>query len=202
MEAEYILNQLGITTEVLNIYPYGSHVYGCATEDSDHDYIIVAKSSLLPSGAFKDNAISSGDYKIQGVLYSRTGFIDAINNFDVAAMECLFLPDEMVIQNKWDFKIQKWDEKALLRKIVTKASNSWYIADRQAKDGYKDRAKKGVYHALRILTFGKQLKDNKRIVDYSAGNIIRLMINKDRDFDTRSYIAQRDSLMDELRGDG
>ena len=52
--------------KIYNIYPYGSKIYGTATENSDDDFVIVYKSSLLPSGAFKDNAKSSYDRKIQG----------------------------------------------------------------------------------------------------------------------------------------
>ena len=90
--AEQICNSLKLDYfQVLNIYPYGSQVYGTATKDSDNDYVIVMKSSLLPSGAFKDNAISSDDRKIQGTCYSRSGFIDAINNYQIVALECIFL---------------------------------------------------------------------------------------------------------------
>jgi len=78
MEAEEILKELGIEQDIIAIYPYGSQVYGNATKYSDNDYIIVAKSTL-PSGAFKDNAISNENRTIQGTLYSRAGFIDAIN---------------------------------------------------------------------------------------------------------------------------
>ena len=106
-KAEDILRELGVTEEVLNIYPYGSRVYGTADENSDHDYVIVAKSAFLSNGAFKNNAISNKDFTIQGVLYSRTGFLDAINNYDVAAMECLSLPEHMRILDKWNFKINK-----------------------------------------------------------------------------------------------
>jgi hypothetical protein len=199
--AEEILEELKITQEVLNIYPYGSQVYGTSNENSDEDYIIVTKSAFLDSGAFKDNAISNHDYSIQGVLYSRTGFIDAINNYDIAALECLFLPEDKVIQRKWPFKIQKFDEKEMTKKIIRKISASWHIADIQAKDDQKDRAKKGIFHALRILHFGLQLKEHHKIVDYSISNELKRKIDflPDYEFDTRDYIGMRDELMAKLR---
>jgi hypothetical protein len=40
--ANYVLNELNITEEILNIYPYGSR-YGTFDKDSDSDYIIVTK---------------------------------------------------------------------------------------------------------------------------------------------------------------
>src|ERR1035438_1258055 len=109
MEPQYILDQLNVTEEVLNIYPYGSRVYGTNYEQSDYDYIIVTKGAMLKSGAFKQNAISSADRMIQGILYSRGGFTDAINNYEIGALECLSLDPSQVVQGKWPFKVNKWD---------------------------------------------------------------------------------------------
>lgn len=188
--------------DVLNVYSYGSHVYGTAGEHSDEDYIVVMKSAFLPSGAFRQNAISSQDKKIQLVVYSRTGFLDAINNFEMSAIECLFLPEEKILLKKWNFSIQKWDEKNLVKNIISKSSNSWMIADRQSKEKMKSIAKKGIFHSLRILDFGIQMKNNKKIVDFSSSNVILKYLHDipDEQFDTRNYITIRDKLMKELRG--
>lgn len=200
-DAEEILQKLNITEEVLNIYPYGSRVYGTHSEQSDYDYIIVTKGSMLNSGAFRQNAISSADKMIQGVLYSRGGFIDAINNYEIGALECLSLDPSMIVQNKFSFKSQKWDNKELANHIIQKASASWHIADMQAKDDYKEGAKKGIYHALRILMFGLQLKEHGKIVDFTVANFIKGNFSsvKNEDFDTRCFIDKRDRLMLELR---
>ncbi len=101
MTKEQILDTFNITDDVLAIYPYGSIVYGNNTVDSDTDYIIVMKASTLPSGAFKQNAISSKDRKIQAILYSRGGFMDAINNYEIGAMECLSLPEDKISQKRY-----------------------------------------------------------------------------------------------------
>ena len=65
-----ILNELNITGAVLNVYPYGSHMYGTNNEHSDRDYVIVMKAGRLESGAFRDNAISNHDRSIQGVGFT------------------------------------------------------------------------------------------------------------------------------------
>jgi hypothetical protein len=199
---EEILNELKITEEVIAIYPYGSHVYGSAKEGSDVDYIIVTKGAFLKSGAFKQNAISSEDRKIQGVLYSRSGFIDALNNYEIGAMECLFLDPSVVVLSKWPFKLQKWDEKEMVSKIIQKASASWYIGSQQSTDGFKAIAKKGIFHALRILMFGVQLKENKKIVDYAEANELKKEFDKlpEDMFDDRMYLSLRDELMTKLKG--
>lgn len=195
-----ILSALNIKEEILGIFPYGSRVYGLAKDDSDYDYIIVTKSSFLPSGAFKQNAISSRDRKIQGVLYSRSGFIDAINNYEIGALECLSLQPEQIILSKWPFKVQKWDEKEMVKKIIQKASASWHIASEQSKKDQKDLAKKGIFHALRILMFGMQLKEHQKIVDFSVSNELKCEIDRlpDDMFDDRLYLKLRNEIMDRL----
>lgn len=201
--AEEIISKLGIQEEILCIYSYGSQVYGTASKYSDHDYIIVAKNSMLNSGAFKNNAVSSSDYTIQGTLYSRGGFQDAINNYSMPAMECLSLVQDDVLLRKWPFKVQKWDSKEMIDKVIQQASASRHIADKQAKtsDGeFKDRAKRGMFHAIRILMFGLQLKEHQKIVDFSAANELHseMMSIEDEDFDTRDWYKLFDELSSEL----
>lgn len=201
---EHIIKELGIQEEIVSIYKYGSQVYGTASKYSDYDYIIVAKNSMLNSGAFKNNAVSSSDYTIQGTLYSRGGFQDAINNYSMPAMECLSLAQDDVLLRKWPFKVQKWDSKEMIDKVIQQASASRHIADKQAKtsDGeFKDRAKRGMFHAIRILMFGFQLKEHQKIVDFSAANELHseMMSIEDEDFDTRDWYKLFDELLNKLR---
>lgn len=199
--ADEILKLLNIDEEILAIYPYGSHVYGTNTENSDYDYIIVTKSAFLKSGGFKQNAISSTDRKIQAVLYSRTGFIDALNNYEIGPIECVFLDSSIVIISKWPFRVQKWDKKELVNKIIQKASASWHIASRQSKDGFKAIAKKGIFHSLRILMFGLQLKEHQTIYNYSEANDLKSEMDRIPEdmFDDRVYLSLRDELMNKLK---
>ena len=201
-KTEDILKALKIDEEVLAIYPYGSRVYGTASETSDHDYIIVTKGAFLKSGAFKQNAISSDDRSIQGVLYSRSGFIDALNNYEIGALECLFLDSSIVVLAKWPFKLQKWDEKEMASKIIQKASASWHIGSQQSKDGFKAIAKKGIFHALRILMFGVQLKEHKKIINFGEANELKKEFDRlpEDMFDDRIYLSLRDELMNKLKG--
>jgi len=174
MTAEEICKELRLDySKILNIYPYGSKVYGTDDEYSDSDYIIVFKASLLPSGAFRDNAISSDDGLIQGTCYSRGGFIDAINKYEISALECIFLPEDKIVQKKMNFGITKFYEPEFIKKIISKASSSWYFATLSEKDDNKEYTIKNTFHALRILEFGIQIKEHKKIVDYSSMNELR-----------------------------
>ena len=143
MLAEFICQELNIDYDkILNIYPYGSKIYGTSTTESDDDYIIVYKTSLLPSGSFKDNAISSNDRKIQGTCYSKSGFIDAINNYQISALECISLPEDKVIQSKINFGLTKFDKKEMAKKIITTASSSWYFAKLAYRDDHYESCAK------------------------------------------------------------
>jgi predicted nucleotidyltransferase len=192
---------LKIEEDILAIYPYGSRVYGTASETSDYDYIVVTKGAFLKSGAFKQNAISSDDRKIQAVLYSRTGFIDALNNYEMGVIECIFLDSSQVLLSKWPFRIQKWDAKEMVDKVIQKASASWHIASRQSKDGFKAIAKKGIFHSLRILMFGLQLKEYQTIYNYSEANELKSEMDSIPEdmFDDRAYLGLRDELMQKLK---
>ena len=174
---EDICSELGIDhSQVLNIYPYGSKVYGTSTEESDDDYVIVYKTSFLPSGSFRDNAISSKNRKTQGTCYSKSGFIDAINTYQISALECIFLPEDKVIQKKMNFQMPRFYPKEMAKKIISSASSSWHFATLAYKDENYEYCAKNIFHALRILDFGIQIKNFGKIVDYSSMNETRKQI--------------------------
>lgn len=190
MEAQEICKRLNIDYDkILNIYPYGSRVYSTDDEYSDSDYIIVYKTSFLSSGAFKDNAITSDDGEIQGVCYSRSGFIDAINNYEIGALECVFLPEEKIIQKKMNFNIKKFDKKEFFKKIITKASSSWHFAILAKKDDNIEYVKKNIFHALRILDFAIQIKEYGKIINYSSMNKLKIEIFQNDDIDVFKYYS-------------
>lgn len=204
MDKEYILNELGVEGEVLAIFKYGSQVYGTATEESDHDFIIVMKSAMLDNGAFRNNAISNKDWTIQGVVYSRGGFLDAINNYEIAALECLSLDPSQVILCKWPFKVTNWNNKRLIKAIIRKASDSRHYSKMASKNGDGERAIRSMFHALRILHFGLQLKEHQKIVNFQECNEMYEDFKKidSNNFDSRNYFSIFDELVIKLKNGG
>lgn len=183
-----ILDRFGIAMQdVVCIYPYGSRVYGSHTDESDHDWIIVYRSSMLPSGAFRDNAISSDYLKThQAVCYSRSGFRNAVDTYDIVALECTFLPEGSPLMEDMKFPVRKWVPKEMASAIISKASASWHLARMHSDDD--ERTKKNVYHALRILRFGEQMAETGRIVDYSVANALKREIMEDEAFFRDKYL--------------
>lgn len=188
--------------DILNVYAYGSRVYGTHTPDSDYDYIVVHKAALLNGGvAMKENAKTSADGTIQIINYSRTGFKAAIEQFEISALECLFLPKEFVLQAKWPYKIDRFDNKEFASKIIAKASNSWHIALLCLSDDDENMAYKGIYHALRILAFANQIKEGNSI-DFSSAQNIVADINQfeiSKEVIKKEWEPKRNELMEKLR---
>lgn len=193
-----ILDRFGIPLEsIACVYPYGSYVYGANNEFSDRDWIVVYRSSMLPSGSFRDNAISSVDRSHQAVCYSRSGFRNAIDTYDIVALECAFLPREMVMLETMSFPVRKWVPKDMAKAIISKASSSWHMAMKGSEDD--ERTRKNAYHAIRILKFGQQMAEHARIVDFSVANELRSQIMEDEGFDGRKYMSIFNGEMDKLR---
>jgi len=219
-----IANSVGLDPDsILNVYCYGSRVYGTDDEHSDDDFVVVHKgfsieNSYNDNKAFNQNAISSEDGQIQVIRYSRSGFQAAIDNYEIGAIECLFLPENKIIQKdeKVVFSMRNFDKpsvnyeiKQMVKKIITKASNSWFLGNKVIENGAHDssrleKADKAFFHALRILKFGLQLKNHKKIVDFTEANQIwfdRLAVGEPLTYGEvkEKYLPLRDELMAELR---
>ena len=163
--------------QILNVYCYGSRVYNTHQETSDYDYIVVHKGAFLESGAFRENAKSNHDRTMQIINFSRSGFKSGLENYEINCLECLYLPNDMVIQKKWPFKLEKINKKEFIDKIISKVSASWHSASLAIKDDNTEYARKGFYHAMRILDFAIQLKENNFTkIDFNTAKPIRDLI--------------------------
>ena len=186
--------------DILNAYCYGSRVYGTAREDSDWDYILVHKAAFIgpDKNAFKENAKSSEDRKIQIINFSRTGFKAELEAFNMSCLECLFLPEQFILKAKWPYSIGNFNKKEFTRNIITKASNSWHLATLAHKDERYVSSAKGFYHALRIVNFAIQIKEYGKIIDYTRATTFKKVV-ADNILDMNFLRSYRDLLFDKLR---
>lgn len=156
-----------INFDILNIYMYGSRVYGTHSEKSDYDYIMVT-STIITDGVtqfFKDN--------INVTIYNKHEFSKLIAEHEISILECIFLPNDMKYETiEFAFNL---DRSKLREAISAKASNSWVKAKKKMtveKDLDMYVGQKSLFHSLRILKFGTQLATIGKIKDYAEANWI------------------------------
>lgn len=94
---------------ILNVYVFGSHVYGSNNENSDLDVIIVAKEW------FESNDINVHVYNVEQ-------FQALLNRHDIQALECIYSDDKFKLKNTIDFKLDTIDLQKLRVSISTIAS--------------------------------------------------------------------------------
>jgi predicted nucleotidyltransferase len=147
--------------KILNIYPYGSKVYGTHNENSDNDYIVVCEGF---AGLY--------DQLDDVTFYDEKTFQEAIDRHEISVLECLFLPPNLIIQQTKDFNFEL-NLNQLRCSFSAKASNSFVKAKKKLtveKDFNVYIAKKSLFHSLRILIFGIQIAKYGKIIDFSEAN--------------------------------
>lgn len=147
---------------ILNIYPYGSRVYGVADEQSDTDLILVSDFSHEQE---TQCSLCGTDLTI----WTAAEFQRLLDAHEPSALECHFLPDEMAIRSR-EFAFQL-DLEKLRRAFSEKSSNSWVKAKKKIEvHGEWRIGLKSLFHSMRLLEFGIQIAREGRITDYGAAN--------------------------------
>lgn len=147
---------------LLNIYLYGSHVYGTAGEDSNVDYIFVVDHQKE-----KESQTFAGRFNVTS--YPVDYFQELLDRHAVSAVECFFLPDKLKIE-LYEFSFSL-DKAKLRRSFSAKASNSWVKAKKKIEVHQEHYlGMKSLFHSLRILNFGIQIAHAGKIVSYRTAN--------------------------------
>jgi hypothetical protein len=144
---------------ILNIYRFGSHVYGTNNEKSDKDFILVTTTDK-PEQTNPDIHI-----------YTHIEFQQMLDSHDIQALECYF-SDFATIQNKQDFNFEL-DRGKLRVSISTVSNGSWVKGKKKLTVMYdydKYLALKSLFHSIRILDYGIQIASHGKIVDYKKYN--------------------------------
>lgn len=153
--------------DILNIYSYGSRVYGTNDKHSDYDYIVVVEGN---AGLIDERLIGNNNFSI----YDIKSFQEAIDRHEISVLECLNLPQNLIILNKHVFSYEI-DLSKLRISISAKTSNSWSKARKKLeveKDFNPYIAKKSLFHVFRMFDFGYQLAETGKINDFSSSNFI------------------------------
>ncbi|NBO23062.1 nucleotidyltransferase domain-containing protein [bacterium] len=149
---------------ILNVYLYGSRVYGTLSPLSDYDFKVIV------SGDNKPEDIKTSDIDI--VFLTLGEFQKMVDVYDLVALECLFLPNEMK-EETIKFHLGDIDKDMLRISVSSKASNSFSKAKKKIfKENEVYIGKKSLYHVFRMIDFGIQIANYNRIVDYNSMNKI------------------------------
>lgn len=186
---------LGI--DVLNIYTYGSRVYGNINLYSDNDYIIVTDSIEIPKKEFH---LPLTDI----TAYTSEEFKKQIDNHNISVLECLFLDKNLKYESiKFDFVL---DLTRLRESISSITSNSWVKCNKKLTIENEIRiGLKSLFHVFRIYNFGIQIAKYNKITDYSiCNNLYKEIMNSDPenqnwDFIKNKYQKDRNALASEFK---
>jgi len=176
-----LLHELINNPQVLNIYQWGSRVYGCYTDKSDYDYVIIVTDDYKD---FVDN-IELGDYHFN--FYKLSQWQDMINRNTIETLECLFVDKKFILKKSVKFNIII--NQVELRKSISKICSNSYDKCRKKliieKDFAPYIAKKSLWHCIRILLFGIQCAKYGKITDYTEANKFYkdIVLNENNDWE-------------------
>jgi hypothetical protein len=178
---------------VLNLYRYGSHVYGTNTPSSDEDFIAIADRD----GEIHNQPGMGFDI----TLYTRESFQNKLGAHAQDIMECVWLPSGMVLKAEVpvDFNLNL---QTLRRSVSERSSLAWVKAKKKLIDGDVYTASKSLYHALRIADFGIQIAKDGRILNYQyQPHILQDIQSLDPVWDiwSKVYKPHHNKLMSEFR---
>ena len=164
MTYKEIINRTGLdNTNVVCIYPYGSRVYGNFHKNSDYDFIIIVKSKRTEQ--FSDNLININYYTVEEHQ-------KRLDDHEISALECYFLPEGLKIKDIPKFKFNL-NLSSLRHSLSAKSSNSWVKCKKKLtieKDFDLNIGRKSMFHSFRIIDFGIQIARHGEIVNYSSCN--------------------------------
>lgn len=148
-------------TDIKNIYPTGSRVYGTEDFDSDYDYIVVAE------GRFNNKEFRRGELNLH--VYTPEHFQKKLSEQKFQFIEAFFSPKPLKEEIRFNYvpDIQK------LRSEVSKNSDETAAMSRKLLDrGETAAAIKKLFHSIRIIDFAGQILKNSEIQDFSSSNHI------------------------------
>lgn len=184
----------GVHLKTLAYLPYGSRVYGTHSKNSDWDSIKVVQGLDIEIESYGTSEFSEPGIpsEFNQRIMSIDKFQKKLDEHDVVALEAYFgVVDVNALQNiDVAFTL---DLQLLRHSFSQKSSNSWvkakkilevevpkYGPNEWARFNEIHRAKKSLFHSLRIIRFGIQIASNGKIVDFSECNDIHTNIMQDQ----------------------
>eukprot|EP01080_Neovahlkampfia_damariscottae_P010842 gene10842-3462_t len=169
-------------TKLLNVYLFGSRLFGTATEKSDFDFLVVCDDY---DGNFILNS-KENETPVDLNIISSKKFKEKILNYSYHELITIWFPKEYVYLEKYPAidLIENQIEISQLRTTLSlQAKQVWERAKEKFKES-KDfqKGRKGIIHSLRIFEFGSQIAVNGYISNFCVlEDEFNLMFGKYKD---------------------
>lgn len=183
--------------KALNVYHYGSFVYGTFVEGvSDYDYIVIVPDEMgnLDEQQFECN-------NCQYTVHSAKSWQEMLDRCDVDAIECYFLPSKFVVKETKKFNADITREK-IRNSFSHVASNSLVKCKKKLEvaESYNPSVgKKSLWHSLRILDFGIQILEHGAIINYGSLNYLYYEIVRSDEAGWEYFKAKYKPVYNELK---
>jgi predicted nucleotidyltransferase len=158
--------------DILNIYVFGSRLYGTANQDSDYDLIVVVSDESFETQVSRIQEVTTsvnadkrktgfiqGDCngcKVDATLYSKSYFVQKMNMYNIYELSALWSPAPFKLQEQFD-PLLEWKQKDddgypcislsdLRTRISSQCTNVWKMCRQWFTDALKleDESKRDV----------------------------------------------------------
>lgn len=159
---EMNVNDILSSKHMIAIIPYGSHVYGTADYNSDHDYIVIVRDGVEHDDQYRTHI---GDYSV----YSETHFQKLLDEQYIGAIEAFFTNPIQGSLKQFTYKVNL---SKLRESISQRASNSFVKCKKKltVETNEERIGVKSLFHSLRMISFGIQIATKGKIEDFTCAN--------------------------------
>jgi predicted nucleotidyltransferase len=152
-------------SDLLYAVRVGSHLHGTATPDSDTDIYVV-----LRSGADKLVLDLDGRYDVS--IKSQARFFEAVTRPSMYALEAYYAPPEHALYGTPPIDTRTLPGNTLIVRLkplldhVKAKSDADYSKGALLLEYNEDKARKKVWHSIRLLMYAQQIEAHGLIADY------------------------------------
>lgn len=191
---------------IISFY-YGSTVYNTITEQSDTDIVCIVTDDCDDFSNDYNNIWQYHDNNVDYQFINESKWNNMIQNYHIIVLESLSLPDKFIIKGdltKYKLHFSTIDLWKLRQTISTIAENAYAKCHKKLiieKDFDLYRAKKSLFHSMRVLDFGKQIAENGKIINFESCNKLWNEIYKMDTDKWEDYKSKYKPLLNKMRSE-